>query len=87
MYPEVALFLESDADADVVAADDVERQHNATDILFFVALWNFKTESGKKLYLGFVVNPKQGGWDWIRLEVNNIISYVFAHRQRDRANK
>ena len=38
MYPEVALFPESDADADVVAADDVERQHNATDILFFVAL-------------------------------------------------
>jgi hypothetical protein len=36
--PEVALFPESDADADVVAADDVERQHNATDILFFVAL-------------------------------------------------
>ena len=34
MYPEVALFLESDADADVVAADDVEQQHNATDILF-----------------------------------------------------
>jgi hypothetical protein len=38
VYPEVALFPESDADADVVAADDVERQHNATDILFFVAL-------------------------------------------------
>ena len=46
MYPEVALFLESDADADVVAADDVEQQHNATDIycfvLFFVACVKFQ---------------------------------------------
>jgi len=69
-YPEVALFLESDADADadvvvVVAADDVEQQHNATDMpflfLFFVRVSvKFQTNSLSSAMLFRVshLNPK-----------------------------